>query len=145
MEEESEDSLDLLLDTLCNAFGGIILITLLIALMSQEANEAPELTESFQAEWMLEQQEVSRIENELIIEQAIQENLLKYVKDKPVQVNTSLLKQKKDLEQKKIVEIANIKRLREELESLPVNSTNLALDLENKLKRLRESKLIQLT
>jgi hypothetical protein len=140
MEEESEDSLDLLLDTLCNAFGGIILITLLIALMSQEANEAPELPESFQAEWMLEQQEVSRIENELIIEQAIQENLLKYVKDKPVQVNTSLLKQKKDLEQKKIVEIANIKRLREELESLPVNSTNLALDLENKLKRLRESK-----
>ena len=140
MEEESEDSLDLLLDTLCNAFGGIILITLLIALMSQEANEAPELPESFQAEWMLEQQEVSRIENELIIEQAIQENLLKYVKDKPVQVNTSLLKQKKDLEQKKIVEIANIKSLREELESLPVNSTNLALDLENKLKRLRESK-----
>ena len=63
--------------------------------MSQEANEAPELPESFQAEWMLEQQEVSRIENELIIEQAIQENLLKYVKDKPVQVNTSLLKTEK--------------------------------------------------
>ena len=39
-EDDSDDSLELLLDTLCNAFGGIILITLLIALMSQEAHEA---------------------------------------------------------------------------------------------------------
>ena len=38
MEEESEDSLDLLLDTLCNAFGAIILITLMITILSQEAN-----------------------------------------------------------------------------------------------------------
>ena len=62
MEEESEDSLDLLLDTLCKAFGGIILITLLIALMSQEANNSPAVPTSFKTQWLLEQQEISRIE-----------------------------------------------------------------------------------
>src|SRR5687767_9075560 len=36
--QQQPDSLELLLDTMCNTFGGIILIALLIALLSRDAS-----------------------------------------------------------------------------------------------------------
>ena len=38
LRPNSEESLDLLLDTLCNVFGGIILISCLLALLTQHTN-----------------------------------------------------------------------------------------------------------
>ena len=40
--QPGQDSLDLLLDTLCNVFGGIILITCLLALMNHKKIDAPQ-------------------------------------------------------------------------------------------------------
>jgi hypothetical protein len=143
MEEESEDSLDLLLDTLCNAFGGIILITLLIALMSQEAKDEPDVAESYESEWMLEQQEVLRIESELIIEEAILDSLLENLSEDEINKDSLSLEKKQKLEQEKKVVIANLKQLTDELDSMPVNSSNLAVDLHNKLKSLEKNILSQ--
>lgn len=39
--QPTQDSLELLLDTLCNVFGGIILITCLLALMNNKKSEGP--------------------------------------------------------------------------------------------------------
>ena len=41
LRPNSEESLDLLLDTLCNMFGGIILISCLLALLTGQKNTAP--------------------------------------------------------------------------------------------------------
>ena len=71
MEEESEDSLDLLLDTLCNAFGAIILITLLITILSQEANSNILPVKNFKNQWLLEKQMISEIKKDLLAEELI--------------------------------------------------------------------------
>jgi len=136
MEEESEDSLDLLLDTLCNAFGGIILITLLIALMSQEANNAPAVPTSFKTQWLLEQQEISRMENDLIIEESIGESLKDKIKGEDLNEAAESIREKQRLVRQKQTIAENLDRLREELASMPANSTNLAVDLQNELESL---------
>jgi hypothetical protein len=138
MEEESEDSLDLLLDTLCNAFGGIILITLLIALMSQEANNAPVVPVSFKTQWLLEQQEISRIENELIIEESIGENLEEKVEGEDLNQAAESISEKQKLLRQKQTIIENLESLGKEFASIPTNSTNLAVDLQNQLESLTE-------
>ena len=66
-EDDSDDSLELLLDTLCNAFGGIILITLLIALMSQEAHEAVIPPKNFRTQTLIQEQKILRMEGEIVI------------------------------------------------------------------------------
>ena len=136
MEEESEDSLDLLLDTLCNAFGGIILITLLIALMSQEANNAAAVPTSFKTQWLLEQQEISRMENDLIIEESIGESLEDKINGEELNEAAESVREKQRLERQKQTISENLERLREELTSMPTNSTNLAVDLQNQLESL---------
>jgi len=136
MEEESEDSLDLLLDTLCNAFGGIILITLLIALMSQEANNAPAVPTNFKTQWLLEQQEISRMENDLIIEESIGESLEDKIKGEDLNEAAESISEKQRLVRQKQTISENLERLHEELASMPANSTNLAVDLQNQLENL---------
>ncbi len=70
-EDDSEDSLELLLDTLCNAFGGIILITLLIALMSQEAHDAVAAPKNYRTQALIEEQKIVRLDDEIVIEQTL--------------------------------------------------------------------------
>jgi hypothetical protein len=137
MEEESDDSLDLLLDTLCNAFGGIILITLLIALMSQEANEAPAKPKSFKTQWMLEQQAISKIENEIVIEESISSTLQREPGSDPSGKIAATLQEKTELEQKMEALAESMKRLQKMLASMPVNSSNLAVDLQRQLRQLQ--------
>ena len=141
MEEDSEDSLDLLLDTLCNAFGGIILITLLIALMSQEANDAPAKPKSFKTEWMLEQQAISKIENEIIIEESINSTLQREPESDPSGKVAAALQEKTELEQEKETLAENIARLQKMLASMPANSSNLAVDLQRQLRVLQQMDL----
>jgi len=141
MEEDSEDSLDLLLDTLCNAFGGIILITLLIALMSQEANNAPAKPKSFKTEWMLEQQAISKIENEIVIEESINSTLQREPGNDPSGKVAAALQEKTELEQEKETLAENIARLQKMLASMPANSSNLAVDLQRQLRALQQMDL----
>ena len=141
MEEDSEDSLDLLLDTLCNAFGGIILITLLIALMSQEANDAPTKPKSFKTEWMLEQQAISKIENEIVIEESINSTLQSEPESDPSGKVAAAFQEKTELEQEKETLAENIARLQKMLASMPANSSNLAVDLQRQLRVLQQMDL----
>ncbi len=140
MEDDSEDSLDLLLDTLCNAFGGIILITLLIALISQDANEGTSLPKSFKNQWMLEQQEILKIENELIIEESIGKSLQEELQSLSGNESLSYLSRKKDLEIKKQTLVEDLNRLKNELASVPANSNSMAVELENRLEELHALK-----
>jgi hypothetical protein len=39
--QSSDDSLDMLLDTMCNAFGGIVIIAILVALLMRETGKTP--------------------------------------------------------------------------------------------------------
>src|SRR5215218_408098 len=56
------DSLELLLDTMCNTFGGIIMIALLIALLSRDTDADANGTQSFRKQ--LEQAERQTVEAE---------------------------------------------------------------------------------
>jgi len=141
MEEDSEDSLDLLLDTLCNAFGGIILITLLIALMSQEANDASTKPKNFKTQWMLEQQAISKIENEIIIEESINTNLQSGAQNDLGPKVVAVLQVKEQLEQEKQTLAENMTRLKKMLASIPANSSNLAVDLQRQLRGLLSMKV----
>ena len=137
MEEENEDSLDLLLDTLCNAFGGIILITLLIALMSQEANESTGTQKSFKTQWMLEQQTISKLENEIVIEESINASLQSDPQNDASEKVSKALREKEKLQQEKESLAESIARLQKMLASMPANSSNLAVDLQRQLRQLQ--------
>ena len=141
MEEDSEDSLDLLLDTLCNAFGGIILITLLIALMSQEANDASTKPKNFKTQWMLEQQAISKIENEIVIEESISATLQSEPGSDQSGKFAAALEEKTELKQEKETLTENIARLQKLLASMPANSSNLAIDLQRQLRELQQMDL----
>ncbi|MBT3638049.1 MAG: hypothetical protein HN531_14010 [Opitutae bacterium] len=138
MEEENEDSLDLLLDTLCNAFGGIILITLLIALMSQEASESPETPKNFKTQWMLEQQTISKLDNEIVIEESINANLQSDQQNDVSEKTSSALRDMDKLKQEKESLAERIALLQKKLLSVPANSSNLAVDLQRQLRQLQK-------
>ena len=134
-EDDSDDSLELLLDTLCNAFGGIILITLLIALMSQEAHEAVIPPKNFRTQTLIQEQKILRMEGEIVIEEAINQNL---PVAPMVQDDLSKLALKnRDLAQSRDEATSEIARLRERLENTPSSGSNLAEELSR-----RENELV---
>jgi hypothetical protein len=137
MEEDSEDSLDLLLDTLCNAFGGIILITLLIALMSQEANDSTGSPRNFKTQWMLEQQAISKLDNEIVIEESINTSLQSDPKNDASEKASVALRENEKLKQEKGSLSESIARLKKLIASIPANSSNLAVDLQRQLRQLK--------
>jgi hypothetical protein len=137
MEEENEDSLDLLLDTLCNAFGGIILITLLIALMSQEANDSTGAPRNFKTQWMLEQQAISKLDNEIVIEESINTSLQSDPKNDASEKASVALRENEKLKQEKGSLSESIASLKKLIASIPANSSNLAVDLQRQLRQLK--------
>jgi hypothetical protein len=56
------DSLELLLDTMCNTFGGIIMIALLIALLSRDTDADANATESFRKQLEQAQRQIGEAE-----------------------------------------------------------------------------------
>ncbi len=66
-----KDSLDLLLDTICNAFGGIVLIAILIALLTRQAARQAEPVAAGQDRDVVEQQ-IAQSQREI---QGLQEHL----------------------------------------------------------------------
>ena len=78
----------------------------------------------------------------MIIEEAILDSLLENLSEDEINKDSLSLEKKQKLEQEKVV-IANLKQLTDELDSMPVNSSNLAVDLHNKLKSLEKNILSQ--
>jgi len=138
-EDDNEDSLDLLLDTLCNAFGGIILITLLIALMSQEAHQASGNQKSFRTQALLEEQKIARLDDEIVIEKTMTATLPDSNESEFDEKVNSLIREKGNLESGKAKMNAENSRLQRRLARIPTNSTNLAEDLENRQVTLKSN------
>jgi hypothetical protein len=63
--QPSQDSLELLLDTLCNVFGGIILITCLLALMNNKKSEGNQMPTSGKGSGQLIEQRLLSASSEL--------------------------------------------------------------------------------
>ncbi len=138
MNEEENDSLELLLDTLCNAFGGIILITLLIALMSKEANVSEGEPMDYRTDWMMERQSITNLSDEIEVERSILESLLAEVRQLENALPDDLSLAANELENKRDLILEEINRIRTRLSSLPTSSAALANDLQKKVNQLRE-------
>ena len=142
-ENENEDSLDLLLDTLCNAFGGIILITLLIALMSQEAGKLPTQPQNFSTEALLLQHKINNLQDDLDISEAIQAKLKREDAVLGKDDNTQLVRQlEEDSDEREKLKV-EIKLAKKSLEDTPEDNSNLAEKL-NTMKVARENVLAEL-
>ena len=137
MEEESEDSLDLLLDTLCNAFGAIILITLLITILSQEANSNILPVKNFKNQWLLEKQMISKIKKDLLAEELIGPKIPEDEKKVHDQSIIDAIQKMKSLELEKDQVIEEIKLGKLRMRSMPYDSTNLAENLDHQYSELR--------
>ena len=128
-EDDSEDSLELLLDTLCNAFGGIILITLLIALMSQEAHDAVAAPKNYRTQALIEEQKIVRLDDEIVIEQTLVSKAVTASADAPVSDLAELARKNRTLAQSRDEAKSEIDRLRERLADTPVDGSNLVVEL----------------
>ena len=138
MEEEENDSLDLLLDTLCNAFGGIILITLLIALMSKEADVSEGTPMDLRTEWMLENQSVANLEDEIEVEGSILNSLRDTVDQLENTQGSKNFNQLQDLSHEKESLTQDLEGLEKRLDLLPQNSSTMANEIQSSLNELRE-------
>lgn len=137
MEEESEDSLDLLLDTLCNAFGAIILITLLITILSQEANSNILPVKNFKNQWLLEKQMISEIKNDFFAEESIGPKIPEGEKKVHDQSILEAIQKMKILESEKDQVVKDIKLGKLRIRSMPYDSTNLVESLDHQYSELR--------
>ena len=141
--EEDEDSLDLMLDTLCNAFGGIILITLLIALMSQEAGQAIEQPQNFSNQAMVLKIKIQNLQDDLEDAEIINEKLDKE-KDESVDDKLSdkvdLLDKRRAQREKVKLEI---KLAKQAIEEIPKDTSDLAEQL-NTSKEAKDKDLAKL-
>lgn len=130
-EDDNSDSLELLLDTLCNAFGGIILITLLIALMSQEAPDSTGgAPPNFGPQAELEQQHLTRLSKEVELEAADGKSLEEKIKTVKGAGSSRMSAEQQSLEQRRKVESDEVTRLERRLAAIPDDSVNLAKDLD---------------
>lgn len=87
-------SMELLLDTMCNTFGGIVLIAILVALLSQNAGpKLPDIIAEKETSDML-QRRIASVENE--IAKALE--ALENIKTQPQSQSSILLTKRKELE-----------------------------------------------
>ncbi len=124
------DSLDLLLDTMCNAFGGIILMAVLLALLSQRQpqNTAAAATDS--AEILLRRIKVA--ETNLVLTAKKQADLMASTNDKKIAERHRLLQEQKQLQ-------ALLAEARSEADSKQqTTNTRRASDPAERLKQIKD-------
>ncbi|MCI0534626.1 MAG: hypothetical protein L0Z50_05305 [Verrucomicrobiales bacterium] len=78
---QQNDSLDMLLDTMCNTFGGIILIALLIALLARDTKTAEADQRRLTESEGLTRRQIEQAENDLIRAKSYQADLARRVND----------------------------------------------------------------
>jgi uncharacterized protein YlxW (UPF0749 family) len=97
-----EDSLELLLDTMCNAFGGIIMIAILVALLIKDTKQA-EKGPSAAVQASMVQRKLKQTRDELQSAQELKERLEKQLQQS---ADAAKLVQERDALQKQVQELA---------------------------------------
>lgn len=105
------DSLEMLLDTMCNLFGGIILLALMVTLIAKDAEMSVKLTEAEIKTREMQEKRLAQLQEELRAAQRFQEQLAAQSGDPEVQEQLKLLQQQETLEQ-------NYKELKAELDAI---------------------------
>jgi hypothetical protein len=95
----SSDSLDLLLDTMCNAFGGIVLIAILFALLSNEVRESTEVNRVRELNNALVSRRIQQAEIDLNSAMKYEATLMQPLADPAVQGKMERVKQIEALKQ----------------------------------------------
>lgn len=88
------DSLEMLLDTLCNAFGGIILIALLVTLIAREAQRTEAATRQGEQDPGLLERRLSRAEDDLNREEAYRDDLMRQRADPQLAARLRLVEER---------------------------------------------------
>ncbi|MBM3861772.1 MAG: hypothetical protein FJ395_19285 [Verrucomicrobia bacterium] len=96
-EHDVKDSLDLLLDTMCNAFGGIVLIAILVALLSNEVRRNDETHRIKELGTEMLQRRIAQVESDLAAARQYQDNLNGQLQGSSVSNATALLEQREIL------------------------------------------------
>jgi hypothetical protein len=111
---QPQDSLDLLLDTMCNAFGGIILIAILIALLARQTPNSP-LAAARQATSEMLERRIAAAEADLAAAQELQHRQA----NQPATPQAAMLDEKRSLE-------ATLEALRGEVSALDAQTAEQA-------------------
>jgi hypothetical protein len=93
-----KDSLDLLLDTMCNAFGGIVLIAILVALISSEVRHSDDTHRVRQLGTEMLERRIAQVERDLTAAQQYQIELSSQLQGSTVSNTKSLLNQRQQLQ-----------------------------------------------
>jgi translation initiation factor 6 (eIF-6) len=93
-----KDSLDLLLDTMCNAFGGIVLIAILVALVSSEVRHSDETNRVRQLGTEMLKRRIAQVERDLESARRYQTELADKLQGSSVSNTTALLEQRQQLQ-----------------------------------------------
>ncbi len=103
------DSLEMLLDTMCNLFGGIILLALMVTLIAKDAEMSEKLTEAEIKTREMREKQLMQLEEELRAAQKFQQDLASQAGDPEVQEQVKMLQQRETIQQ-------TLEELRQELE-----------------------------
>ncbi len=120
-----QDSLELLLDTICNTFGGVLFIAILVVLLLQQAgggNVEPLIAEIAEDELMAQSQHLTSLINELTRLRANSESQLATVSRFASDETQELIAQKKDLESQR-------DRLQAQVDALLLENAKRAADV----------------
>ncbi|MGY8654213.1 MAG: hypothetical protein ACKVJX_11395 [Verrucomicrobiia bacterium] len=94
---EQSDSLEMLLDTMCNTFGGIILIALMISLIAKDAKPAPELTDAEVVAKEMQERKLQQAKEELKQAQMFNQKLAAQLGDPGRTEQIKLLERREDV------------------------------------------------
>ncbi|MDA7915742.1 hypothetical protein N9B94_00735 [Verrucomicrobia bacterium] len=121
--QAENDSLDMLLDTMCNLFGGIILLALMVTLIAKDAEMATSVSEAELRTKELQERKLAKLQEELKAAQTYQQQLASESGDPEVQEQLKVLQQRESIEQ-------TFNELKVELESATQKMEETAKSLE---------------
>ena len=144
---QSDSSLELLLDTITNAFGGILFLALLVVVLLQNTSKIPDLlpkvSQAALAELRSRYQEieakVSALELEVEAREAIATNLADPTLESTLRNLSELRQARTDLMAEKSKVLESNTRLQEQLDGFDQKTDQLTAEIENTLEELNES------
>lgn len=96
--DDNKDSLDLLLDTMCNAFGGIVLIAILVALLSNEVRISTDVERVRNLSTEMLQRRIAQVERDLEAAQQYRSSLQSQLNGGNISNTTVLLEHRAQLQ-----------------------------------------------
>ncbi len=120
---EQPDSLEMLLDTMCNTFGGIILIALLIALLARETRVQEAETRAVTESEAMLQRRLASVEQDLREARARQTNLEQQARDSTQAGLLRLVEQREQLRQLSAALTELLRNSQRQLDAGPIANT----------------------